>query len=53
MYGNEARGLPREALARIKATAFTIAGTGTMESLNVASAVNICQYELTRAPAGV
>jgi RNA methyltransferase, TrmH family len=48
IYGNEARGLPREALAQIEATAFTIAGTGAIESLNVATTVNICQYELTR-----
>jgi TrmH family RNA methyltransferase len=48
IYGNEARGLPREALAGLHATAFTIAGTGAIESLNVATAVNICQYELTR-----
>ncbi len=49
VYGNEARGLPREALAGMNATAFTIAGTGTIESLNVAATVNICQYELTRS----
>jgi TrmH family RNA methyltransferase len=48
IYGNEARGLPREALAGLQAHAFTIAGTGLMESLNVAAAVNICQYELSR-----
>jgi TrmH family RNA methyltransferase len=48
VYGNEARGLPQAALAEIKATAFTIAGTGVIESLNVATTVNICQYELTR-----
>jgi RNA methyltransferase, TrmH family len=48
VYGNEARGLPRDALAELKATAFTIAGTGAIESLNVATTVNICQYELTR-----
>ena len=48
IYGNEARGLPREALAEVKATAFTIAGTGAIESLNVATTVTICQYELTR-----
>ena len=48
LYGNEARGLPREALAQMNATAFTIAGTGAIESLNVATTVNICQYELTR-----
>ena len=48
LYGNEARGLPREALAATNATAFTIAGTGIIDSLNVAATVNICQYELTR-----
>jgi TrmH family RNA methyltransferase len=48
IYGNEARGLPREALAGIRATAFTIAGTGVIESLNVATTVNICLYELSR-----
>jgi TrmH family RNA methyltransferase len=48
VYGNEARGLPQAALAEIKATAFTIVGTGVIESLNVATTVNICQYELTR-----
>ncbi len=50
IYGNEARGLPREALNGIQATPFTIAGTGAIDSLNVAATVNICQYELTRAP---
>jgi TrmH family RNA methyltransferase len=34
----------------MNATAFTIAGTGAIESLNVAATVNICQYELTRKP---
>jgi TrmH family RNA methyltransferase len=48
IYGNESRGLPQEALAGIGATAFTIAGTGAIESLNVATTVNICLYELTR-----
>jgi len=48
IYGNESRGLPREALAEMGATAFTIAGTGAIESLNVATTVNICLYELTR-----
>jgi RNA methyltransferase, TrmH family len=49
IYGNEARGLPREALAGLNPTSFTIAGTGAIESLNVAATVNICQYELTRS----
>jgi TrmH family RNA methyltransferase len=48
LYGNEARGLPREALARLQTTPFTIAGTSAIESLNVAATVNICQYELNR-----
>jgi RNA methyltransferase, TrmH family len=48
VYGNEARGLPREALAGMNATPFTIVGSGAIESLNVATTVNICQYELTR-----
>ncbi len=48
VFGNEARGLPREAMAGLKARTFTIAGTGTIESLNVATTVNICQYELNR-----
>jgi TrmH family RNA methyltransferase len=50
VYGNEGRGLPRESLAGLKARPFTIAGTGTIESLNVAATVNICQYELHRPP---
>jgi TrmH family RNA methyltransferase len=48
IYGNESRGLPQEALSEMGATAFTIAGTGAIESLNVATTVNICLYELTR-----
>jgi len=48
IYGNEARGLPREALAGMNITPFTIAGTSAIESLNVATTVTICQYELTR-----
>jgi TrmH family RNA methyltransferase len=49
IYGNEARGLPRDTLSGVNATPFTIAGTGAIESLNVATTVNICQYELTRS----
>ncbi len=48
IYGNEARGLPREALAHLQVQPFTIAGTSAIESLNVAATVNICQYELHR-----
>ncbi len=49
VFGNEARGLPREPVAAIGARSFTIAGSGAIESLNVASAVNICVYEINRA----
>jgi TrmH family RNA methyltransferase len=48
IYGSEARGLPRETLAGIYATSFTIPGTRAIESLNIAATVTICQYELTR-----
>jgi TrmH family RNA methyltransferase len=48
LFGNEARGLPREQLAALNAQPFTIAGAGNIESLNVASAVNMCVYELNR-----
>ncbi len=49
IFGNEGRGLPREALAALGAQPFTIAGSGAIESLNVAATVNICQYELNRS----
>jgi TrmH family RNA methyltransferase len=48
LFGNEARGLPREALATTGAQPFTIAGCHAIESLNLAAAVNICVYELER-----
>jgi TrmH family RNA methyltransferase len=48
VFGSEARGLPRDALAALKAQPFTIPGTGAIESLNVATTVSICQYELCR-----
>ena len=47
LFGNEARGVPQEALARFKAQAFTIAGSGAIDSLNLASAVSICAYQLS------
>jgi TrmH family RNA methyltransferase len=49
IFGNEGRGVPRAALDAVKAQPFTIAGTGVIESLNVAATVNICQYELHRS----
>jgi TrmH family RNA methyltransferase len=48
VFGNEARGLPREQMETLGARPFTIAGSGAIESLNVASTVNICLYELNR-----
>ena len=50
VFGNEARGLPREQMGAFRAQPFTIAGTGAIESLNVAATVNICLYELNREP---
>jgi TrmH family RNA methyltransferase len=48
VFGNEARGLPREVLVELEARPFTIGGQGSIESLNLASAVNMCTYELNR-----
>jgi RNA methyltransferase, TrmH family len=48
LFGNEARGVPREQLAPLDIKPFTIAGSGAIESLNLASAVNMCVYELNR-----
>jgi TrmH family RNA methyltransferase len=48
VFGNEARGVPRDALREMNAQAFTISGCGAIESLNLASAVNMCVYELGR-----
>jgi len=48
VFGNEARGLPRENMATLRAQAFTIPGTRAIESLNVAASLNICLYELNR-----
>ncbi|MDH2198619.1 TrmH family RNA methyltransferase [Ectopseudomonas oleovorans] len=48
LFGNEARGVPSQALSELNATPFSIAGSGAIESLNLASTVNICVYELSR-----
>ena len=48
LFGNEARGVPREQLSALDAQPFTIAGCGAIESLNLASTVNMCVYELSR-----
>jgi TrmH family RNA methyltransferase len=49
LFGNEARGLPREQVAALGAQPFSIRGAGAIESLNLAAAVNICVYELNRS----
>ena len=49
LFGNEARGIPTQALTQLNATAYTINGRGQIESLNLASAVNICSWELMRS----
>ena len=48
LFGNEARGVPGEALTRLGATPFTIPGAAAIDSLNLASAVNMAVYELHR-----
>ena len=48
IFGNEARGVPREHLDSLKAKAFTIPGVGLIESLNLATAVNLSVYERQR-----
>jgi TrmH family RNA methyltransferase len=40
--------LPREQMNALGARPFTIPGTGAIESLNVAAAVNMSLYELNR-----
>jgi RNA methyltransferase, TrmH family len=48
VFGNEARGIPRGQLQALAAKPFSIPGAGIIESLNLASAVNICAYEMRR-----
>jgi TrmH family RNA methyltransferase len=48
VFGNEARGLPREQMKTLDAQPFTIPGTAAIESLNVAATVNMSLYELNR-----
>jgi TrmH family RNA methyltransferase len=48
LFGNEARGVPREELTTLNARSFAIVGCGAIESLNLASVVNMCVYELNR-----
>lgn len=48
LFGNEARGVPREQLTTLNAQPFSIPGCGAIESLNLAATVNMCAYELNR-----
>jgi len=48
LFGNEARGVPTDVLTELNAKAYTIPGNGSIDSLNLASAVNMCAYELSR-----
>ncbi|MGC8119909.1 TrmH family RNA methyltransferase [Marinobacter sp. VGCF2001] len=48
LFGNEARGVPEQALTELGARAYTIPGAAAIESLNLASAVNMAVYELKR-----
>jgi TrmH family RNA methyltransferase len=48
VFGNEARGIPREELTALEAQPYTISGVGALESLNLAAAVTMCAYELNR-----
>ena len=48
VFGNEARGLPPASVDSLGAEAFTVPGCGAIDSLNLASVVNMCVYELNR-----
>jgi len=48
LFGNEARGVPADKLNSLRTQAFTIAGCGAIESLNLATAVSIVAFELNR-----
>lgn len=49
IFGNEARGIPADLQQHLPIKNFTIAGSGAIESLNLASVVNMCVYELNRS----
>lgn len=48
LFGNEARGLPASLVQTLNASRYTITGCGIIESLNLASALNMCVWELMR-----
>ncbi|KAA0875289.1 TrmH family RNA methyltransferase [Nitrincola tapanii] len=45
IFGNEARGVPHQALASLQAQAYTIPGSGLIESLNLGTAVSLSLYQ--------
>lgn len=47
LFGNEARGVPLERLSSSQANAYTIPGSGTIDSLNLATSVGMCAYRLS------
>jgi len=49
VFGNEARGLSSPQKMSLPMTAFGIPGTAAIESLNLATAVSLCVYEVTRS----
>ena len=48
LFGNEARGVPRNDLAQLNAQAFCIPGIGKIDSLNLGTAVSLSVYERQR-----
>lgn len=48
LFGNEARGVPHKQLSQLKARPFTIPGSGSIESLNLGTAVSLSVYERQR-----
>ncbi|RMA77608.1 TrmH family RNA methyltransferase [Umboniibacter marinipuniceus] len=47
IFGNEARGVPHTLLAQLEASPYSILGCGAIESMNLASAVNICAFQVS------
>ena len=48
IFGNEGRGVSQSVRIHPKSEAYSISGNGTIESLNLATAVNMSLYELNR-----
>jgi RNA methyltransferase, TrmH family len=48
VFGNEARGVPAQLVQQTGARRYTIAGSNVIESLNLASVLGMCLYELNR-----